>query len=209
LASPPYSSAVLAAVILAAGGSSRMGQPKQLLKFRGTSLLRRAIDTALAVPTEQVIVVLGSAADQLLPECQSANTTVVLNDQWQEGVSTSLRGGLAAVSSDARGVFIYPADMPLVTPEALRELVHRQQVSGRPAAMTEAGGIRGVPVFITRSLFPALMIQEGDVGGAQYLRGHPEAVEAVHFDDPDLIRDVDRPEDYARLLELDPDAELA
>jgi molybdenum cofactor cytidylyltransferase len=200
---------VLAAVILAAGGSSRMGQPKQLLKFRGTSLLRRAIETALAVPADQVIVVLGSAADQLLPECQSTNATVVLNDQWQEGVSTSLRGGLAAVSSEARGVFIYPADMPLVTPEALRELAHRQQTSGRPAAMTEAGGIRGVPVFITRSLFPALMIQEGDVGGAQYLRGHPEAVEAVHFDDPDLVRDVDRPEDYARLLELDPDAELA
>jgi molybdenum cofactor cytidylyltransferase len=200
---------VLAAVILAAGGSSRMGQPKQLLKFRGTSLLRRAIDTALAVPTEQVIVVLGHAADQLMPECTPTSATVVLNDQWMEGVSTSLRGGLAAVSSDARGVFIYPADMPLVTPEALRELAHRQQVSGRPAAMTDAGGVRGVPVFITRSLFPALMIQEGDVGGAQYLRGHPEAVEAVHFDDPDLVRDVDRPEDYARLLELDPDAELA
>jgi molybdenum cofactor cytidylyltransferase len=200
---------VLAAVILAAGGSSRMGQPKQLLKFRGTSLLRRAIDIALAVPTEQVIVVLGHAADQLLPECTATNATVVLNDQWMEGVSTSLRGGLATVSSDARGVFIYPADMPLVTPEALRELAHRQQVSGRPAAITDAGGVRGVPVFITRSLFPALMIQEGDVGGAQYLRGHPEAVEAVHFDDPDLVRDVDRPEDYARLLELDPDAEFA
>lgn len=186
-----------------------MGQPKQLLKFRGTSLLRRAIDTAFAVPTDQVIVVLGYAADQLIPECKATGATVVLNDQWREGVSTSLRGGLAAVGSDARGVFIYPADMPLVTPEALRELAHRQQVSGRPAAMTEAAGIRGVPVFITRSLFPALMIQEGDIGGAQYLRAHPEAVEAVHFDDPDLVRDVDRPEDYARLLELDPDAELA
>lgn len=200
---------MLAAVILAAGGSSRMGQPKQLLKFRGTSLLRRAIDTAVAVPTDQVIVVLGHAADALMHECEATRATVVLNDQWAEGLSTSLRGGLAAVASEARGVFIYPADMPLLTPEALRELAHRQQVSGRPAAMTEAGGVRGVPVFITRSLFPALMIQEGDMGGAQYLRAHPEAVEAVHFDDADLVRDVDRPEDYARLLELDPDAELA
>src|ERR1700687_760331 len=93
---------VLAAVILAAGGSSRMGQPKQLLKFRGTSLLRRAIDTALAVPADQAIVVLGHAADQLLPECEATGAIVVLNDQWMDGVSTSLRGGLAAVSSDAR-----------------------------------------------------------------------------------------------------------
>jgi molybdenum cofactor cytidylyltransferase len=191
---------VLAAVILAAGASSRMGQPKQLLRFRGTTLLRRAIDTALAVPADQVIVVLGHAADQLLPEVRAAGATVVLNDQWMDGVSTSLRGGLSAVSSEARGVFIYPADMPLVTPEALRELARRQQVSG---------GVRGVPVFITRSLFPALMIQEGDIGGAQYLRAHPESVEAVRFDDADLMRDVDRPEDYRRLLELDPDAELA
>jgi molybdenum cofactor cytidylyltransferase len=198
---------VLAAVILAAGGSSRMGQPKQLLKFRGISLLRRAIETAQAVPADQVIVVLGCAADQLLPEVEATGASVVLNDQWMEGVSTSLRGGLAAVSSDARGVFVYPADMPLVTPDLLRELAHRQQVSGRPAAMTEVSGLRGVPVFITRSLFPALMIQEGDVGGAQYLRAHPESVEAVHFDDADVIRDVDRPEDYTRLLELDPDAE--
>jgi molybdenum cofactor cytidylyltransferase len=186
-----------------------MGRPKQLLTFRGTSLLRRAIDTALAVPADQVIVVLGHAAELLMPECATTSATVVLNDQWREGVSTSLRGGLAAVSSDARGVFVFPADMPLVTPEVLRELAHRQQVSGRPAAVTEAGGVRGVPVFITRTLFPALMIQEGDVGGAQYLRAHPESVEAVHFDDLDVVRDVDRPEDYARLLELDPDAELA
>jgi molybdenum cofactor cytidylyltransferase len=186
-----------------------MGQPKQLLRFRGSSLLRRAIDTARAVPAEQVIVVLGHAADKLLPELADTGATVVLNDQWAEGVSTSLRGGLAAVSSEARGVFIYPADMPLLTTEVLRELARRQQVSGRPAAMTEAGGVRGVPVFITRSLFPALMIQEGDVGGAQYLRAHPDAVEAVHFDDADLVRDVDRPEDYSRLLELDPDADDA
>jgi molybdenum cofactor cytidylyltransferase len=200
---------VLAAVILAAGGSSRMGQPKQLLRFRGTTLLRRAVDTALSAGAEQVIVVLGAASEKLVPEVEATSATIVLNDQWMEGVSTSLRGGLAAVGSEARGVFIYPADMPLVTPEALRELARRQQMSGRPAAMTEAGGIRGVPVFVTRSLFPSLMIQEGDVGGAQYLRAHPEAVEAVHFDDPDIVRDVDRPEDYSRLLELDPDAELA
>jgi molybdenum cofactor cytidylyltransferase len=186
-----------------------MGRPKQLLRFRGTSLLRRAIDTARAVPAEQVIVVLGHASDRLLPELEGTPATVVLNDQWAEGVSTSLRGGLATVSSEARGVLVYPADMPLITPEVLRELVHRQQASGRPAAMTEAAGVRGVPVFITRSLFPALMIQEGDVGGAQYLRAHPEAVEAVHFADPDIVRDVDRPEDYDRLLELDPDAEFS
>jgi molybdenum cofactor cytidylyltransferase len=196
---------VLSAVILAAGASSRMGSPKQLLRFRGQSLLRRAIETARDVPAEQVIVVLGYAADRLLAEVEPTGATVVLNDQWMEGVSTSLRGGLAAVAPESRGVFVYPADMPLITPEALRELAHRQQASGRPAAVTEVGGVRGVPVFLTRSLFPALMIQEGDVGGAHYLRAHPDLVEAVHFADPDLVRDVDRPEDYERLLELDPD----
>ena len=197
----------LAAVVLAAGGSTRMGggTPKQLLRFRGKTLLRRAVETALAVPVEQVIVVLGNAADRMLPELAGINATVVLNDQWMEGLSTSLRGGLSAVSHDARGVFIYPADMPMISPEQLRTLVRRQQQSARPAAVTELNGVQGVPVYVTRSLFPPLMIQEGDKGGAQYLRGHPELVEAVHFEEQELLWDVDKPEDYERLLELDPE----
>ena len=87
----------------------------------------------------------------------------------------------------------------------LRELARRQQATARSGVMTEVGGLRGVPVFVTRSIFPGLMIQEGDTGGAHYLRAHPELVEVVQSADPDLIRDVDRPEDYRRLLELDPD----
>ncbi len=181
------------------------GRPKQLLQFRGQSLLRRAVETARAVPVDQVIVVLGHDASRFLPELEGTEVSVVLNDQWQEGMSSSLRGGLAAVGPEVRGVFIYPADMPLVTPETLRELARRQQESGRPAAVTEVGGVRGVPVYVTRSLFPALMIQEGDVGGSQYFRGHPDQIEAVHFEDADIVRDVDRPQDYERLLELDPD----
>ncbi len=197
---------MLAAVILAAGASTRMkGRAKQLLRFKGKSLLRRAVETAFDVPAEQVVVVLGHEAQALLPELEGTNATVVINDQWHEGVSTSLRGGLAAVSPDARGVYIYPADMPLITVEMLRELARRQQGSARPAAMTEVGGVRGVPVFVTRSLFPSLMIQEGDVGGSHYLRAHPDLVEPVRFEDADVVRDVDRPEDYERLLDLDPD----
>src|SRR3569833_183973 len=99
---------MFAAVILAAGASSRMGAnvPKQLLTFRGKTLLQRAIDTAREVPADQIIVVLGYAADRLMGEIADSGVTVVLNDQWAEGLSTSLRGGLAAVSPEARGVYI-------------------------------------------------------------------------------------------------------
>ena len=199
---------MISAVILAAGASSRMGgrTPKQLLRFKGTTLVRRAIQVALSVPVDQVIVVVGSNAQRVADDVGDLDVTVVLNDQWEEGLSTSLRGGLSAVGSDARGVFVYPSDMPLITTEMLQELLRRQQISGRPAAMSEVRGVLGVPVLITRTLFPSLMIQEGDMGGAQYLRAHPDLVEAVRFDDPDLVRDVDRPDDYRRLLEHDPDA---
>lgn len=181
------------------------GRPKQLLRYRGKSLLRRAVDTAREVPVEQVVVVLGDRGEQMMPELEGTDATVVFNDQWADGLSTSLRGGLAAVAHGARGVFIYPADMPFVTAEVLRELARQQQMTGRPATMTEVSGTRGVPVYVTRSLFPALMIQEGDTGGAQYLRNHPDLVEPVHFEDPDLVRDIDRPEDYQALMEGDPD----
>lgn len=181
--------------------------PKQLLKFEGRTLLRHAIDTAQAVPVEQVIVVLGNAAEEMVREVRDSGATVVVNDQWRDGLSTSLRGGLATVDTDARGVFIYPADMPLLQAVTLRALADRQQVSGRPAVMVETGGVRGVPVFVTRSVFPALMSQEGDIGGAQYLRAHPDLVEAVHVEDAACLQDVDRPEDYRRLIGLDPDVD--
>lgn len=198
---------MLSALILAAGSSSRMGggRPKQLLRYRGKTLLRRAVDTALEVPVEQVVVVVGDRGELMLPELEGTEATVVINDQWAEGLSTSLRGGLAAVAHGARGVFIYPADMPFITAEALRELARQQQMTGRPAAMAEVAGTRGVPVYVTRPIFPALMIQEGDSGGAQYLRNHPNLVEAVRFSDADLMRDIDQPDDYRALMESDPD----
>lgn len=196
---------VQAAVILAAGASSRMGgeTPKALLQFRGMSFLRRAIETARAVPVDEVVVVLGSHAEAMLPEIPDGRVTVVVNDQWAEGLSSSLRGGLSAVSPDARGAFVFPADMPLVTVEMLRTLYERQQASGRPAAVTDLDGVIGVPVYVTRNLFPPLMIQDGDSGGSQYLRAHPDLVEAVTFADAEALRDIDRPEDYQRLLALD------
>lgn len=175
--------------------------PKPLLRFRGKSLLRMAVEAAIDVPTAQVLVVVGNHADLLLKELEGTPATAVVNEHWAEGQSTSLRGGLAAVAPEARGVFVYPSDMPFVTADVLRALAARQQATGRPAVMTEVGGVRGVPVLVTRSLFPPLMIQEGDVGGAQYLRAHPELVETVHFEDPEIVRDIDRPEDYRALRE--------
>jgi molybdenum cofactor cytidylyltransferase len=196
---------VESALILAAGASSRMGRPKQLLNFRGKSLLRRAVETAMEVPVDQVIVVLGFEAQRLMPELEGTGATVVLNEHWAEGMSTSLRGGLAAVAQDARGVLIYPSDMPFVTPEALQQLMEKQHESGRPATMSEVGGVKGVPVYITRSIFPAMMIQEGDQGGGGYLRAHPDLVEFVHFADEQLMVDLDKPADYRRVLEAEPD----
>ena len=199
----------LAAIVLAAGGSSRMGGsvPKQLLTFQGQTLLRRAVQTARAVPVIQVVVVLGNQAERMLPELEGTIATVVLNDHWQEGLSTSLRGGLGAVAPEAQGAFVYPADMPLISAEMLRNLTKRQEVSGRPAIMSELNGVRGVPVLVARTLFAPMMIQEGDTGGAGYLRAHPDLVDVVRFADPDQLRDVDRPQDYERLIEeLDPEA---
>lgn len=202
---------MLSAIILAAGASRRMGErgPKQLLKIRGTSLVRRAVETARAVPCEQVIVVLGANAERIMPELQGSGASVVLNEHWAEGISTSLRGGLAAVHHDARAVVIYPSDMPLVTPAFLADLVREQQQSGRPAAMSESTlGVRGVPVVVTRTLFGPLMLQEGDVGGAHYLRNHPDLVSTYRVPDDSLLWDVDRPEDYTRLSQVDPDFDL-
>jgi CTP:molybdopterin cytidylyltransferase MocA len=99
--------------------------------------------------------------------------------------------------------------MPFVSAEALRNLAAQQHNSGRPGTMSEVNGVKGVPVYVTRSLFPSMMIQEGDSGGAAYLRAHPDLVEVVHSDDENLMMDIDRPADYRRIVEMDPDYDAA
>jgi len=188
----------LTCVILAAGRSRRMGQPKLLLRLGGESLLRRAAKTALGV-CPQVVVVVGAEADRMREELTGLPVTVVENPDYAQGISTSLRRGIQAASG-ADAVLVLLADQVAVTPDHLRTLVDVwQRTSARVVASTY-GGTVGPPVIFHRSIFPDLVRLMGDVGAKPVIERY--RAEAVWVPLPEATLDVDTPEDWIQAQRL-------
>lgn len=177
-----------------------MGSLKPILEVGGESLLRHAVKVAETSGADQVVVVLGHARERLERQLGGCRATVVVNPDYALGQSTSLRKGLDAVSAECEGVVVFPADQPFLEAEHLRELVAVAGTSQKPVVASEAGGIRGAPVFYHRRMFPQLNALTGDVGGRDLIRAHPEWVEVVCFDDARIMWDIDTPEDYRRAV---------
>ena len=156
-----------AAVILAAGASTRLGQPKQLVILSGETLLDRAARIAREAGCEPVVVVLGADAERIRTACQLGGAQVVVNDGWGEGMASSIRVGVEAISlSD--GVVLMTCDQPAVTPEHLRVLM-------APGAATASAYAdrRGVPAYFPAAFFPELLRLRGDHGARELLRNAP------------------------------------
>ena len=184
---------MIAALVLAAGGSSRMGGPKQLMELDGKTLLRRAVETAIASQAGGVVVVLGKEWERMAGETKGLAGTVVVNPEWQVGMSSSLQAGLAALPDDAEAVLITLCDQPLVTAEHLRQLLTLFLESGKPVAASRYAGALGVPAVVARSLFPELMQLTGDVGARRVIQAHAD--EAAVMDLPEAAIDLDTPID--------------
>jgi molybdenum cofactor cytidylyltransferase len=184
---------MIAALVLAAGGSSRMGGPKQLIELDGKTLLRRAVETAIASQAGCVVVVLGHQWERMALETEGLDATVVVNPEWHIGMSSSLRAGLQALPNDAEAALITLCDQPMVTAEHLRDLLALFAASGKPVAACRYAGALGVPAVLARTLFPELMRLSDDVGARRILQAH--AGEAAVMDLPDAAIDLDSPID--------------
>jgi molybdenum cofactor cytidylyltransferase len=187
-----------AVVVLAAGGSARMGEPKQLLRVDGVPLVRRAALAAVEARLGRVFVVLGAEMEAIRTAIANLELSIVLNADWREGLASSLRAGVEAVLREApaaRGLIAMPADQPRLAAEHLRALDAAQRARGAAIVASDYGDHRGPPAFFARAEFPALAALRGDVG-ARGLLGGPE-VETVAAP-PGSGLDVDRPEDLER-----------
>ncbi|HEX7081373.1 MAG TPA: nucleotidyltransferase family protein [Gammaproteobacteria bacterium] len=187
----------LVCVILAAGGSSRLGAPKQLVRHRGRALVRRAADAAEAAGLPPVVVV---GADALRVRALLARShpraVVVGNARWADGLATSLRRALTAVPRDARAVLFMLADQPLVDAGSLARLIEAWRRRPSQAAAARYAGRLGVPAIIPRRAWAELRALSGDVGARRLLERAPRVTEV---DLPEAAFDVDTPEDLARL----------
>jgi molybdenum cofactor cytidylyltransferase len=155
---------VRAAIVLAAGASTRLGEPKQLVMLGAETLLERAVRTARAAGCEPVVVVLGAAAERILERCDLGSAVVVMNPEWEEGMASSIRAGLRAIGG-ADGVVLMTCDQPAVTAEHLLAL----SATGEVTASAYAGR-RGVPAYFPAACFAALIELSGKAGARELLR---------------------------------------
>ncbi len=164
----------VAAIILAAGASTRMGQPKQLLKLRGERLLERAVRVAEQAGCGPVVVVLGASAELIQAECSLDHATVVMNPEWREGMASSIRCGVQQVDGKCDVALLMVCDQPAVTSDHLRKLVDRctDGCIGGPVASSYAGR-RGVPACFPASYFGELLLLRGDSGARHLLESTP------------------------------------
>jgi len=190
-------------VLLAAGASTRMGRPKQLLPMYGNRpLLRHVAESALAGPVSPVIVVLGANATEVAPCLAGLPLQIVINAEWVEGMGASLRCGmeaLIATSPSIQSVIVALADQPDLPTGHLARLIETQHNTGQPIVASECEGVRGPPVLFTAKYFRSMRALRGDAGARVLLKTHAEDVTTVPLA---ATRDLDTPTDYAKYLEL-------
>lgn len=196
-----------AGVVLAAGSSRRMGRPKQLLEVSGRPLLEGVVASVCASRLDDVVVVLGAGAHEILARVDLGRARALVNDDHASGMSSSLRAGLAALGPEVDLAVVVLGDQPAISGALLDELLELRERSGLPAAALSFGGMLHPPVALRRELWGDLRSLEGDVGCRAVIRARPELVAALPAG-ADLRHpvDVDTPEDYARLVRGSPGA---
>lgn len=196
----PDSGTDVGIVILAAGGSTRMGAPKQLLLYQGRSLLRHTVEVAVASVCRPIIVVLGAYAEQIQPEVSQLPIQVVENLQWNEGMSASIQEGIKALSATLKtiqAVVLVLCDQPFISADIINQLVEAYQTTGKPIIASEYAGTLGVPALFSRSFFSELMTLKDGEGAKQVINKHPDEVFGISFLEGAI--DIDTPKDYKQL----------
>jgi len=191
-----------AGIVLAAGGATRFGRPKQLLAWHGQPLVRVVANTALDAGLSPVIIVAG--AESLQVEAAVAGLPVIAarNERWQDGQASSIRTGLDACPTSAGSAIFLLADQPRVTPDVIRALVaaHASESATIVAPMLQ-GDRRGNPVLFDRETFAHLRELRGDVGGRVIFSHYP--IHYLPWHDDHIALDIDTEDDYGALLEDD------
>lgn len=194
----PDLAAKLSIIVLAAGGSTRFGALKQLLEYQGRSLLKRAVETALALDAGEILVVHGPKAAKCLREIDGLPVTNLVNEAWETGMASSLKLALDAVPADTEAVLVLLCDQPLVTAGHLQQMVGTWVSRPDRIVAAEYAGTVGVPAIIPKQRFPDLRRISGDTGARKVLADFSGGLTAVPL--PEAVFDIDTEQDFTELL---------
>lgn len=193
--------ASVAAIILAAGASRRLGQPKQLLRHGGETLLERAIRLASEAGAAPVITILGAHHETIRVAVAFQGAAIVVNDKWEQGIASSIHAGITALDAAAQhasGVMILSCDQPRLTAAHVRALIETFTAQTEPTIVASAyAGVHGVPAVFPRPIFPELLALRGDQGARKLLVRPPCSLVALAFEGGEV--DIDLPSDLAEI----------
>lgn len=194
----------VAAIILAAGGSTRMGEPKLTLAWHGTPLVRWVAQIAIAAGCAPVIIVTGANRDAVETSVNGLPVHFSHNADWESGQSTSVRMGVLALPSSIDAAIVMLGDQPQIPVTVLQGLIdaYGSETPAPPIVAAASNGRRANPVLFDRAMFPVLTGLEGDAGARTIFSRYP--IQLIPFNFPNLELDIDSPEDYQRLMELPP-----
>ncbi len=187
-------------LILAAGGSTRFGSPKALTRLEGRPLIQHVVARALAVGGQAVTVVVGAHAREIVPAIGSAPVGLVVNRDWDTGMSSSIRAGVERLPGSCAAVMIMLVDQPLVGIDSLRRLVAVWSARPKEIAAAQYAGHCGVPAIFPRWSFAELRQLRGDTGARLLLHRHADRTVAVPM--PEAAVDIDTPEDLLNVGEI-------
>jgi CTP:molybdopterin cytidylyltransferase MocA len=186
-------------LVLAAGGSTRMGRPKQLAELDGRPLLAHVLAAAADAPLDRVVVALGGAATEVLDRVELGPAEPLVVGGWAAGMGHVLASTLARAAGDWRAVVVLLGDQPLVTGRAVARLVEAWRAGAGPVVTATYGGRPGNPKLFDRRLLPDLLGLAGDTGARDLVAAHPEWVHRVEVGDLASDADIDVEADLERV----------
>ena len=190
----------IAAVVLAAGMSTRMGSNKLLVKIAGQPLVRRVVKCLEATAVRPIAVVTGHEHEAICAALAGSQATIVHNPDYRAGLSTSLRAGIRSLT-ECDGAIIMLGDMPAISPVVIEKMIAAYEPKTRNAiCVATSRGRRGNPVLFDRAFFPELQTISGDIGAREIIRMHWPLVCEVDVDDDGPLIDLDTPEELERFL---------
>ena len=204
----------IGAVILAAGGSSRLGQPKQLFMFRGETLVRRAVRAAAEAGCEPILAIVGDSGEVIrrtldIRDSRLSSSTrqetlvrprVGENEAWRRGIGTSIRKGVEQLPTDVEAAVLLTCDQPFLDGLIVRRLIAAHEESGKPIIASSYANTLGVPALFDRSCFEALLALPDDSGAKALIASRTDDVATVDFEAGAI--DIDTPADLDRLATL-------
>jgi molybdenum cofactor cytidylyltransferase len=185
-------------LILAAGSSSRLGQPKQLVEFEGQTLIERITHTALSV-SEEVLVVLGANIDLIKPKLESFSNriNIIENMNWQDGMGTSISLGVENLTPKSDAILILLTDQPFISQVLLQKMMQTFAEKKYPIVACDYGEQLGVPILFDKSFFSKLKNLKGEQGAKLFLKDYANKITFIDFKEG--LFDIDTPEDLLRL----------